>query len=493
VLRDEGWPSAAAMIERNWDDLIGVCPEALLDAIKLLPGEALVETPSLLVGADYLRHVVSGADPKLFRRNVDLVSGTDGLRERLVSLTGRTADHRTAGRLGQAVEMAQHARRLIAHADNDELAAVRSMLPHLALQWGRSFDLADKSMALAEYEEGYALAQLTGQVNVARRVAGSLAWSHADAGNAQTAQLWLERAQQLGTEDLRYDISQHVAAALLAHYRLDPQSDESVARSFFSPRAALRTGEYWAAALWVRALHARDVGEAALVKQAIENEVAGRPRGLVTQGANRRYITAARWRVGLVLGTSITALSTDEFGGDSPGEIALESAYRLGDFHGALKLKPHEWRADSPRQRASMLLISAACRLRLGREESAIHAFTQADSIIAHQNILSLYTLLHPDDLRELSARSGRGPSADTIARLAQNSCPTTAPEPLSLTPREAQLMRLLVTDLSNQQIAASLFITSNTLKSTARRLYRKLDVHSREEAADIAHRLGLD
>jgi DNA-binding CsgD family transcriptional regulator len=46
---------------------------------------------------------------------------------------------------------------------------------------------------------------------------------------------------------------------------------------------------------------------------------------------------------------------------------------------------------------------------------------------------------------------------------------------------------------MSNNELAEALFITVNTLKSTVRNLYRKLGVHDRAEASDLAHRLGLD
>jgi DNA-binding NarL/FixJ family response regulator len=62
-----------------------------------------------------------------------------------------------------------------------------------------------------------------------------------------------------------------------------------------------------------------------------------------------------------------------------------------------------------------------------------------------------------------------------------------------SLSRRERQVLALLATGMSNNEMAEALFITVNTLKSTVRNLYRKLGVHDRAEASDLAHRLGLD
>jgi LuxR family transcriptional regulator, maltose regulon positive regulatory protein len=60
------------------------------------------------------------------------------------------------------------------------------------------------------------------------------------------------------------------------------------------------------------------------------------------------------------------------------------------------------------------------------------------------------------------------------------------------LTERELVVLRLLPTDLSQRQIAESLFVSRNTVKSQLKSLYRKLDASSREEAVERARQLGL-
>jgi DNA-binding CsgD family transcriptional regulator len=60
------------------------------------------------------------------------------------------------------------------------------------------------------------------------------------------------------------------------------------------------------------------------------------------------------------------------------------------------------------------------------------------------------------------------------------------------LSRRERQLLIELASDRSLPEIAEALFVSHNTVKTTASRLYRKLGVHSRQAAADIAHQLGL-
>ncbi len=59
-----------------------------------------------------------------------------------------------------------------------------------------------------------------------------------------------------------------------------------------------------------------------------------------------------------------------------------------------------------------------------------------------------------------------------------------------SLTERERDVLRLLPSRLTLGEIAKELYVSVNTLKFHLRVIYRKLEVNSRDEAADIARRL---
>ena len=61
-----------------------------------------------------------------------------------------------------------------------------------------------------------------------------------------------------------------------------------------------------------------------------------------------------------------------------------------------------------------------------------------------------------------------------------------------SLTPREVEVLRLIATGASNRAIAGQLVISEGTVKSHVHRIFRKLDVASRTEAAARARDLRL-
>jgi LuxR family maltose regulon positive regulatory protein len=63
-------------------------------------------------------------------------------------------------------------------------------------------------------------------------------------------------------------------------------------------------------------------------------------------------------------------------------------------------------------------------------------------------------------------------------------------PEPLR--ERELAVLRFLPTNLSAGEIGSELFLSVHTVKTHMRKLYAKLDVHTRAEAVQCARALGL-
>jgi len=61
-----------------------------------------------------------------------------------------------------------------------------------------------------------------------------------------------------------------------------------------------------------------------------------------------------------------------------------------------------------------------------------------------------------------------------------------------AITDREMDVLRYLPTMLRNQDIAAQLYVTVNTVKAHLRSLYHKLGVTQRREAVERARELGL-
>jgi DNA-binding NarL/FixJ family response regulator len=60
----------------------------------------------------------------------------------------------------------------------------------------------------------------------------------------------------------------------------------------------------------------------------------------------------------------------------------------------------------------------------------------------------------------------------------------------IGLTERESELLALLPSGMTNQELAAHLYVSENTIKTQLRHLYVKLGVHNRTQAATRAARL---
>lgn len=486
----DGWRAALDLETAHWDRYITTHPEALLASIKSLPGEAFVEVPSLLVAVNYLQHIISGVDPRRFH---DIAHDDHGRPapnrqpiDQLIAATGRIAGFRTAGRLDDAAHAALDAREVLEQLSGQERAQLHATLPHLLTQWGRAFELAD-SGGVREYEEAWELASLTDQAEIARRAAASLASLHADHGRLNEADRWIERAQSIDSPGTRYDAPLHLALAMTAGDR----HDASVSTHLTSLES-VPVGEYWAAEAWVRAWVATTEQEAVHVESLIHDQLLSHPGPINDSGANRRYLTTARARLAATRDKPAAPLPDAQEPSVFDQVMRAAAAYRSGKMHVVLRTAAPAMSSEhSTRMRIAALLLTAAARLSLGREAAAAEAFIGAHAIIEDEQFLNSYSILAREHLVALAALTNLDLHVADAHPLSGKQT-TNSAALASLTRRERQVLIHLASDHSLRMIAETMFISPNTVKGLTSGLYRKLGVHSRREAADIAHTAGL-
>jgi DNA-binding NarL/FixJ family response regulator len=196
------------------------------------------------------------------------------------------------------------------------------------------------------------------------------------------------------------------------------------------------------------------------------------------------------FRDGLV--SLLEAANLDVVGQVGDGEAAIEAALRLRPDVVLMDLNMpgigglealRRLRAEWPTVQVVMLTVS---------EE-------QADLVAAVQSGARGYLLKHlkADEFLDMLHGLERGEAAmsrQTTARLmsGMTQLSRSASDPVNLTEREAELLRLLAEGLSNKSIAQKLSLSENTVKYHLKNILQKLGVHNRTEAATQAIRMGL-
>ncbi|MUN37386.1 response regulator transcription factor [Actinomadura litoris] len=106
------------------------------------------------------------------------------------------------------------------------------------------------------------------------------------------------------------------------------------------------------------------------------------------------------------------------------------------------------------------------------------------DLLHAVRTIADGETLLSPAATRSLVAR---------FLATAPDGPPTRVPEQLAvLTPREREMVALVATGLSNQEIADRMFLSPFTVRAHVQRAMTKLDARDRAQLVVIAYQTGL-
>jgi DNA-binding NarL/FixJ family response regulator len=439
-----------------------------------------MRSPGLLTAAAQLERAIAGRDP-VFPLAQQPPPVRASLLGQLEHLASQAAAARAHDDVEAAARAAEDARERLDAAPPEEVEAITGALPRLWLQWARAFDAAGRARARTEYERVHELAVATGQPRVARRAAGAAAWLHAERGRWTMARAWLQRADDTGVTGDRHDAALHVTRALM-HTDGD---DLPAAKAELERADAIGVGEFWAPAVWVRSLHAHNVADATVTEAQLANHLQEHPAALDSAGVDGRLARAARARTLLLRGRIPDGLSRYVPLSSSDRVVAAAIAHVEGREREAFELsQPVTEEAEEHRLQANALLVHAAAAYALDYRETAVHAFLRADALIQHAGLHTSYECIAPDDLQRLVEASGSDVRAVRI-----DSHRRDLPE---LTRRENDVLALLTTPLTTDEIAAALFISTNTLKTMTRRLYRKLDVGSRAQAVDYAHRAGF-
>jgi LuxR family maltose regulon positive regulatory protein len=367
------------------------------------------------------------------------------------------------------------------------------------LTWGlAAAHSADYVTAFGLLDRSFEVAQLAGSRSLAKQAAGHLAMLHTAIGATARGSRWLSVHDRLAAAEAgpsaRPSPSARLCRAILALdrmdgeladaelSRLDPTTDEDIWPFILtaSVRRAVLFGDATAMLARVDELadrHASEIVDATLARRAVARARADLLLALGEVDRARAVIEAepalAAW---LRVPTARLALMTDR-----PGEAALLASSGVWE------------ESVSLRDGAELHMITAAARFELGDVEGAGAAFERGHALAMDVGTATPYAVM-PARARGAIVEHGRLQLPPWLVT-ALDRVPSPYPErsqPVILSPREREVLRLMAQDATTTEMAQQLTVSVNTLKKQRASIYSKLDVHAREDALVRATELGL-
>lgn len=148
---------------------------------------------------------------------------------------------------------------------------------------------------------------------------------------------------------------------------------------------------------------------------------------------------------------------------------------------------------DFPRWMLEALLLDALEALRTGQPGQVRSLLLEAIALVALRPISpTVLTVALPEEIREMGALVADHPAAGLLHLDHALAIAGQVSGAVDLTEREEQVLEHLRRGRTNQQIAAELFVSINTVKFHRSNLMRKLDSSTRQQLLETAGRLGL-
>lgn len=482
----------------------------LLHWVELLPPALVAARPSLAVGHAWalgLHGSYRAAEGILAR-----LEGDETLRGEVAAVRAYLAAQR--GQVADAVRYSQEALALLP----EDAVVVRGVVA-LNLAQVHALDgslkeaqrLVEEGRALGEGPDSERMAMMTFSVSQTYHDQGQLHW--AAAGYRDLLQRLGERrdrvtiATKINLAELLYEWNQLDEAEPLWHAALEEVQRAGVREGLIIipldlARLDLARGDDEAARAWL--------AEGLAMLDAPLSPSATRQLEALSVGpavACGHDVWVRRWLH--LRGTALDEGAPDptlvqrriEYLALARARLALGEPQRAA---GTLeRLLPALNGAGFQRARIEGLVLLARARLALSERNRAVEVLAQAVALAEPEGYVRTFLdagaeLTHL--LTALRSRCGDPAAVAGAARLLDFELPAPSPQgersdALPLEPlheREREILDLLASGLSNQEIADRLFLSENTIKWYLKSLYQKLDVSSRTAAVARAVELGL-
>lgn len=493
----DDWAAANAAVRSGWFELVSQHGEATRLLLEQAPVSALRAQPllAMMLGIAYnamgfhrmraLRYFVIAVRAARAPRN----QGLDPVDRALIRAAEASA-YRLIGRPALAVGPATASVAALDRLTDEEREDI-AQLPRLYSQTGIALYYAGEvEQAMDTFAKGLAASPTTppspGFANLAmlagiHALRGDLPEAQEHAAYARTGP-WNARQRSMYTGTFY-----RLAEAILALERLDTATAGEHLAALDHDR---RTIEHWLAEAQVEATLLLVEGRAGDALAGLEAYVA--MRGAEGRSAIARHtLSRLRSLLQLALGNPDAASVIVERD-TPPGPLRRIERARvnlsLGKNGSALtELKAAAGQPLDVRTTAEAAALETAVLLRFPQTARTHGAVQQLGALLARTQLRLPLAFLPSDDLERVAAalaEAGYGQVATDVPL--RSLLPTAAPE-LLLSERELAVLAQLMETGSAAEIASALVVSTNTVKTQLRAVYRKLGVNNREDAIAVA------
>ncbi|MGH3501107.1 MAG: LuxR C-terminal-related transcriptional regulator [Nocardioidaceae bacterium] len=498
---------ALEAVEAGWAQLAVSHPEALELAFTEIPDDALDQYPLAVIVRSIAQPTREANVRTTFKlpaskARLESLGRSNRAREALAMGTALMLALRRRGDAQEALSLAQRMEVVARAACDGPSPATQEMLPLVFLQAGITLQaLGETDDAIMPLTEAYKTAGSGPYRGIAYEAAGALALSETLLEHATAAQTWLDRQAESPAPAPRgplaesMTVSRRVAQLLLAIDQLDRSAADTGIADLAETNMA--DEDLWAFVLFARTRYAlvwggrtevlKQISRARAVRRATPWRRAlevflrtaevnlltalGRPNAAqkVLDAAERatRLLYPSRARLALLTGSPREALDIAETG------IRNESTAVSGHIE--------------------LRLLQAVCHHHLGNSEAGADILERTVQMVGPAPIRRPFTSVPRRWLAELAELA---PSAQSVLKeMGRREVLDVFPEsldPVVLSDREQVVLIKLSEGLTLEQISRELVVSTNTVKSQVRSIYRKLDVSTRQDALHAAVRADL-
>lgn len=480
LVRARLWDELVDSVETGWRALVGYDEHELCGLIERLPADVIARSARLVVLRDYV--AARGGGPEMAGAAPAAPGTLAPLLHRVYEVAGTEPALRTQDPVARYSELAPEVRRglalVLCEWATDRLVAGESPVAHVA------------------FADAHVLADDLGDVPLRTRAAVGAALVDVVHGEILSAARWLDTLDAEARAVLASEPALAAFAAstraLVAIGRLEVRSSdvtELLAADDVVEEARGLVGTVRLLAGLVRA-----EGESASeIEDTASTRAPGDPDDLVGKIA-----TSARIDLLLAQGKIFQARSLlARAAGQGPAFTLARArtAYHGGDFARAVALARQGLALEPsvPRLQSGLLLVLAAAESARGHEAEAVDAARDAVTTCTTSGLVQYLAYTPRDILRGLSADvPGLAEALDDLeARGVADILP--APRVVAeLSEREREVLETLATADSLGAVARRLYLTTNTVKTHLRSIYRKLGTHSAAETVQRAVECGL-